>query len=476
MDDQPKDDRQQHSVSFLLEEYKQLGESFLRNEELGERRVNFFITITTAVVAGLAAIWKVSDGGFDLTLIIFGLAAVLLFGIVTVVRIIRRNLVTHEYLRALGRIRRYFTDRDPKILLHLPYLPYDDKPQRTKKWEWADILSLGTGGLVEMVALINSLILGAIGAILGMSFVRCQPWYVFISIGFCTAISAWVAQFGYVVYRYEKGKPKKEDIMFPSQSEMEATLIICSQDPEGVAQKIVALTEIKNYRLLSQETKKIHDIYFDKPDSALKGEKLALRIREIGATQLITLKGPSELSDWGGVKRLEIEKLWCKNALASVREELKDNNIRLPKLRKDFDWANPREVMASLGLQVIQDRETQRQIRNIVVLDDDYTPILAELAIDSVVYNFRDKKILHYEVELESKMRDGANVVKAVSENLVKMFEPALRRWDYGKLATGKAIEKLLNEGALEGLVDGKNKLKLSAYDKIEEYLKKDKV
>jgi hypothetical protein len=98
------------------------------------------------------------------------------------------------------------------------------------------------------------------------------------------------------------------------------------------------------------------------------------------------------------------------------------------------------------------------------------------MAIDSVTYTFGKQKILHYEVELESKMRGGANVVKAVSENLLKMFDPALRRWDYGKLATGKAIQKLLDEGVLEGLVDGKNKLKLSAYDKIEEYLKKDKV
>lgn len=210
MDDQPKDDRQQHSVSFLLEEYKQLGESFLRNEELGERRVNFFITITTAVVAGLAAIWKVSDGGFDLALIIFGLAAVLLFGIVTLVRIIRRNLVTHEYLRALGRIRGYFAKRDRKIRNILPYPPYDDQPQREKKRK--DILSLGTGGLVEMVALVNSLILAAIFMLLA----RCRPWWVLVVLGLVGFLAAWIYQFIYVMYRYHKGKPKRDEIRFPS--------------------------------------------------------------------------------------------------------------------------------------------------------------------------------------------------------------------------------------------------------------------
>ena len=37
------DDQQHDSVSLLLEEYKRLGESFLRNEELGERRFNFLL-------------------------------------------------------------------------------------------------------------------------------------------------------------------------------------------------------------------------------------------------------------------------------------------------------------------------------------------------------------------------------------------------------------------------------------------------
>lgn len=45
-----------HSVEFLLTEHKLIQESFWRNEESGEKRVNFFITLVTAVIAALVAL------------------------------------------------------------------------------------------------------------------------------------------------------------------------------------------------------------------------------------------------------------------------------------------------------------------------------------------------------------------------------------------------------------------------------------
>ena len=211
MQGEPADDGQEHhSVSFLLEEYKSLQESFLRNEELGERRVNFFITLTTAVIGALAAIWKISIDGIDLIFLSFGLAFVFLSGIVTLARIIRRNLITHEYLRALGRIRKYFADINPKIQPFLPYPPCDDRPQREKKWK--DICSLGTGGLVEMVSLVNSLVVAAICMLAGYGY----PWWVFVPFGLLGLVTAWIGQFRYVMYRYEKEKKEiTKNVKFP---------------------------------------------------------------------------------------------------------------------------------------------------------------------------------------------------------------------------------------------------------------------
>jgi len=91
---------------------------------------------------------------------------------------------------------------------------------------------------------------------------------------------------------------------------------------------------------------------------------------------------------------------------------------------------------------------------------------------DSVIYHFSDQRICHYEVEIEAKAKDSSIVLKNVIESLVAMYEPVLRRWDHGKLVTGKVIEKLLSEGSLEELLDTNDHLKPDAYDTIEGYFK----
>jgi len=40
---------------LLLAEYQHFSESFWKNEEIGEKRVNFFITLSTAIVALVAS-------------------------------------------------------------------------------------------------------------------------------------------------------------------------------------------------------------------------------------------------------------------------------------------------------------------------------------------------------------------------------------------------------------------------------------
>lgn len=254
--------------------------------------------------------------------------------------------------------------------------------------------------------------------------------------------------------------------------EIEAALIICSENPQVVASQIAGLTSIANYLLLPLDSETIHDLYFDTPDRVLQTPRLALRVREIGESRWITLKGRSQPTDWGGVERLEIEALWSEDALTRVVKELMDRGIKMLQQRRDFDYASPLNVMTSLGLEVVQDRRSHRKVRNIVLRGEESSRVLAELAIDSVVYHFGNQEICHHEVEIEAKVGDGSTAVKTVIESLVVMYGSMLRRWDYGKLATGKAIEKLLSEGAIERLLGVNNSLKPVAYDKIDEYLR----
>ncbi len=76
-------------------------------------------------------------------------------------------------------------------------------------------------------------------------------------------------------------------------------------------------------------------------------------------------------------------------------------------------------------------------------------------------------------LEIEARRRDGSAVLKTMTESLISMYGPVLRRWDYSKLATSKAIEQLLLDRALDGLLDNHNHLKPAAHDPIDAYLRR---
>ncbi|MBW2056673.1 MAG: CYTH domain-containing protein [Deltaproteobacteria bacterium] len=252
-----------------------------------------------------------------------------------------------------------------------------------------------------------------------------------------------------------------------SSEESEATFIIRSESPEAVAQQIARLTSIGGYRLVVRKSQEIHDLYLDTPGRMLEARDLALRIREIGGAHWLALKGRSRPSQWGGVTRLEIEGLWCEKSLARITGELTDRGIRLPRSRLGYDPLHPLDSMRGLGFRVIQDRETRRQLRDVIPAGNERSGRIAELAIDSVAYHFGDRVVRHHEVELEAKRENALTPLETVMEELTRRYSGKLQRWDYGKLATGKAIGALLDRRELEGLLDARGHLKPPAYDRI---------
>jgi hypothetical protein len=79
---------------FLLAEYDNVADSFWKNEQTGETRVNWFLGIITAGAAGLIGLASAEHRpyGEPLRLIYLGaLFALLCFGVVTLFRIIKRN-------------------------------------------------------------------------------------------------------------------------------------------------------------------------------------------------------------------------------------------------------------------------------------------------------------------------------------------------------------------------------------------------
>jgi hypothetical protein len=256
-----------------------------------------------------------------------------------------------------------------------------------------------------------------------------------------------------------------------SNREIEATLIIRSEDPLSAVASIGALSSVAGYPLSPQDSVSIQDYYVDTPDGALRRADFSLRVREINTLPWLTLKGPPRPIAHGLVERLEMEVPWSEDALFRICDELAYHSVRFcPTLHGD-DSAPPSEVLALMGLERVQYRENHRQIRNILRPYENNGLALAELSIDSVVYHFEKRQVRHYEVEVEAKSEDGIEVLPVVIQDLVTAYPATLQKWDHGKLSIGRAVEALLMQGALEGLVNEYGQLMPWAYSEIHRFL-----
>jgi CYTH domain len=252
-------------------------------------------------------------------------------------------------------------------------------------------------------------------------------------------------------------------------TEIEATLVIRSEDPASIVKELAALTSIANCRLQPRDSILIRDTYFDTGPAK---DKFALRIREVGRTQLITVKGPMRRTTWGAVERLEIEEVWSAESLRRAMEEIRGETFLLPVNESEFDWISPVEVMKRAGLEVLQRRETFRHVREILSGTGHTDRRIGELAIDSGIYHFLNLDVLHYEVEIESKGEEEAEMLKAVLDGLVSAYGEDLLPWEWNKLSTGLALETILGRLPREALLDENNVVLPKTYELIDRELR----
>jgi len=169
---------------FLLAEYSHLADSFLHNEEDGERRVSTFLAIAGAVGAALAFGIAKDDGwnpGRRSAPIIVALIVMLVVGVLTLERVVRRNVLADQYKEQLARIRTYFVQKDDPRLRLLPFNPYA-KRERHKAF------SIG-GGWFELLAVVDALVAGLLGAAL----VNTGTWLSEIAVCIVSGAATWVA-------------------------------------------------------------------------------------------------------------------------------------------------------------------------------------------------------------------------------------------------------------------------------------------
>jgi hypothetical protein len=151
-------------ADFLLAEREHAAESLLRNEESGERRATFFVSIAGAAAAVLAFAF-----GGETSIVprervpaaAAGSAALLLIlGLLTVRRLIERHVVTDRYIFALRSLRRAFLTREDAQAFPNAFFKLYDQFEPRK----VSMFSLGKGGWLETIALINAVLAGLAAA------------------------------------------------------------------------------------------------------------------------------------------------------------------------------------------------------------------------------------------------------------------------------------------------------------------------
>ncbi|MEW6112546.1 MAG: CYTH domain-containing protein [Thermodesulfobacteriota bacterium] len=251
----------------------------------------------------------------------------------------------------------------------------------------------------------------------------------------------------------------------PVDHETELTLAICSKEPTVLCDKVATLQEIEGFSLIPGPPLTIHDTYFDTRDRTLRRKSWALRIRIVADTWLITAKGPATVLDSGIISRTEIEREWSRSALDELRALLEKLGVGPFVKSLPFCESDPVRAMLELGLSVIQRRHVIRLPRQ-VAPKGAKKDAWAEFVIDSVSYDFGSQSVRHFELEIELIKFGMTHELKRLAEALKRLYGDALRPWPHGKLSTGLAIETLLRDSGLRGLVRA-GCLLPTAYEKI---------
>ena len=261
---------------------------------------------------------------------------------------------------------------------------------------------------------------------------------------------------------------RNSDSSLRGTSEVEAVLII-KGDVDAVLKELAGLRSILNYRLEPGQSKTIHDRYFDTIDRRLRKRGANLRIREMDGSLFISVKSHTRRTLRGATARREIEVPWSKQNLLSLIKDLElEADLALPE--RQFSDADPLAAMEATGLQLVQDRETRREVRNVSsVRKPDL--VLAELAIDRVTYHIGNHNISIFEVEVEEKAKGSSSVISDLTKALLQAYQPSLQKWSHGKFVTGLAIQRLLETEPADNLL-GQDRLKPEALGTIDRALR----
>ena len=253
-------------------------------------------------------------------------------------------------------------------------------------------------------------------------------------------------------------------------SEVEVAILFLSTNRKVIFEKIQNVIRSSSYEPVKNGTENIHDLYYDTPDKKLEAKKIQLRLRIVQEkVYKVTLKVLKEIRE-NYSDRVEIERFWSQEAFDDIANNLVKMNIGFQYLEGSYD-NDPKITFNNLGLIIIQNRKTIREILNAVNKISGQIEFEFDFDTTTILLN-SNNEIRFSELEIESKKGGNEKKLDKIVGEVIKFHE--FMSWHYSKLETGMAISNLFNNNLLEPKsdYDEKNELTANGIRKISDLLK----
>lgn len=253
-------------------------------------------------------------------------------------------------------------------------------------------------------------------------------------------------------------------------SEVEAAMLFLSSNKKVIFEKIQNVIRSSSYEPVKKGTEKIHDLYYDTRDKKLEAQKIQLRVRILQEkVYKVTLKVLKEIRE-NYSDRVEIERFWSQEAFDDIANNLVRMNIRFQHRERSYN-NDPKITFNNLGLMIIQNRKTIREILNAVNQISGQIEFEFDVDTTTILLN-SNNEIRFSELEIESKKSGNEKKLDKIVSEVLKF--PEFMPWSHSKLETGMAIANLFNNTLLDPKSDcgGKNELTANDIRKLSNYLK----
>ena len=154
-------DKNDTSKDFMLANYQLIHERYLYERDVGERRLNAFLTLASAIIGGLL-LFVTSDKQSAILpiVLIVGLALLLILGLGTFDRVRVRTMDCLSWLAKANLAQKYFFEQDEQLRKYL-------QPYTIKEFSESWFQSLMLDGLVRTVAILNTFTAAALSIVIG---------------------------------------------------------------------------------------------------------------------------------------------------------------------------------------------------------------------------------------------------------------------------------------------------------------------